>query len=213
MLVSGSFLSSEISFKEGIKILDKTNIDYLHVDVMDGKFVSEKSLTIKEVKELSKCTTKKLDIHLMVNNPLKYIDEFSLLNASYISFHYEAVKNPMEIINKIKNNGIKSGISLKPSTNIKEIENLLGVIDMVLVMSVEPGKSGQKFMDSIIYKIEILKKIKEEKGYNYIISIDGGINDESFTKVKNYVDMVVSASYLLKGNATIKVNNFKNVIN
>ena len=141
MLVSGSLLSNEISPSVAIKSLDKIGIDYLHVDVMDGKFVSQKGLTIKEVIDLSKYTTKKLDIHLMVKNPIKYIEEFSLLNIEYITFHYEAVKNHIEIINLIKNYGIKVGIAIKPSTSVNDIGSLLELVDLVLVMSVEPGKS------------------------------------------------------------------------
>ena len=209
MLVSGSFLSNEISPSVAIKSLDKIGIDYLHVDVMDGKFVTQKGLTIKEVIDLSKYTTKKLDIHLMVKNPIKYIEEFSLLNTEYITFHYEAVKNHIEIINLIKNYGIKAGIAIKPSTSVNDIEGLLELVDLVLVMSVEPGKSGQKFMESVVYKMEALKRLKEEKNYKYIINVDGGINEETFEKVKPYVDMVVSASYLLSGNGIEKVKRFK----
>lgn len=209
MLVSGSFLSNEISPSVAIKSLDKIGIDYLHVDVMDGKFVSQKGLTIKEVIDLSKYTTKKLDIHLMVKNPIKYIEEFSLLNIEYITFHYEAVKNHIEIINLIKNYGIKAGIAIKPSTSVNDIGSLLELVDLVLVMSVEPGKSGQKFIESVVYKMDVLKRLKDEKNYKYIINVDGGINEETFEKVKPYVDMVVSASYLLSGNGIEKVKRFK----
>lgn len=209
MLVSGSFLSNEISPSVAIKSLDKIGIDYLHVDVMDGKFVSQKGLTIKEVIDLSKYTTKKLDIHLMVKNPIKYIEEFSLLNTEYITFHYEAVKNHIEIINLIKNYGIKVGIAIKPSTSVNDIGSLLELVDLVLVMSVEPGKSGQKFIESVVYKMDVLKRLKDEKNYKYIINVDGGINEETFEKVKPYVDMVVSASYLLSGNGIEKVKRFK----
>lgn len=209
MLVSGSLLSNEISPSVAIKSLDKIGIDYLHVDVMDGKFVSQKGLTIKEVIDLSKYTTKKLDIHLMVKNPIKYIEEFSLLNIEYITFHYEAVKNHIEIINLIKNYGIKVGIAIKPSTSVNDIGSLLELVDLVLVMSVEPGKSGQKFIESVVYKMDVLKRLKDEKNYKYIINVDGGINEETFEKVKPYVDMVVSASYLLSGNGIEKVKRFK----
>lgn len=209
MLVSGSFLSNEISPSVAIKSLDKIGIDYLHVDVMDGKFVSQKGLTIKEVIDLSKYTTKKLDIHLMVKNPIKYIEKFSLLNIEYITFHYEAVKNHIEIINLIKNYGIKVGIAIKPSTSVNDIGSLLELVDLVLVMSVEPGKSGQKFIESVVYKMDVLKRLKDEKNYKYIINVDGGINEETFEKVKPYVDMVVSASYLLSGNGIEKVKRFK----
>lgn len=209
MLVSGSFLSDKIKPIDAVKILDNINIDYMHVDVLDGKFVENKGLTIKEIVNLSKYINKKLDIHLMVSNPKKYIEEFGLLNTEYITFHYEAVKNHMDIINLIKSYGIKVGIAIKPSTSVKDIENLLEYIDLVLVMSVEPGKSGQKFMDSVIYKLEVLNKLRNDKNYRYIINIDGGINDETIDKVKFYVDMVVSASYLLNGNGNENLNKLK----
>lgn len=212
MLVSGSILTNSMSTKEAIKLMNNIGVDYIHVDVMDGKFVPNKSFTIKDVVNLSNYTCKELDIHLMVKNPLKYIDEFSILNTKYITFHYEAVKNPIEVIEKIKNNGLKVGISIKPETSVNKIENILNIVDLVLIMGVEPGASGQSFIDSVVYKTEILKRIREEKKYKYIISIDGGINDISFEKVKNNVDMVVSASYLLNGNGIDKVKNFKNSI-
>ena len=212
MKVSGSILSSEIDSKKCINLMNEIDVDYIHIDVMDGKFVSNKTYTIKDVIDLSKYSNKEFDIHLMVNNPLKYIDEFSMINTKYITFHYEAVKKPYEVINRIKNNGLMAGISIKPNTSIKDIEGLLKDVDLVLVMSVEPGKSGQQFMDKVIYKLDLLKKIREENNYKYIISIDGGINDISFEKIKDKVDMVVSASYLLSGNGKEKVNNFKNNI-
>lgn len=212
MLVSGSILTNSMSTKEAIKLMNNIGVDYIHVDVMDGKFVPNKSFTIKDVVNLSNYTCKELDIHLMVKNPLKYIDEFSILNTKYITFHYEAVKNSIEVIEKIKNNGLKVGISIKPETSVNKIENILNIVDLVLIMGVEPGASGQSFIDSVVYKTEILKRIREEKNYKYIISIDGGINDISFEKVKNNVDMVVSASYLLNGNGIDKVKNFKNSI-
>lgn len=210
MLVSGSFLSETIKLKDAIGLFDKTSLDYLHVDIMDGKFVENKSYTISEVEKYSTFTNKKLDVHLMVSNPIKYIDALSMLNVKYITFHYESVKKPLEVIEHIKNNGICAGISIKPSTNVKEIFDLIPYVDLVLVMSVEPGKSGQKFMESVLYKIEVLRKFIDENGYNTLISVDGGINDETFPLVKEKgVDMVVSSSYLLSGNTENKILEFK----
>lgn len=209
MLVSGSFFSHNP--KETIEKYNKTDIDYIHIDVSDGKFVERKSFTLKDIETFSTYTTKPLDIHLMVKNPEKYIDSLSMLNTIYITFHYEAVKKPIELINHIKNNGIKAGISIKPNTNISEIFPLLPYLDLVLIMSVEPGKSGQKFMESILYKIEVLKKEINEKKYKTLISVDGGINNESFLLVKEKgVDIVVSESYLLEGDTQTKIKEFKN---
>jgi len=209
MLVSGSFFSHNP--KETISKYDKTSIDFIHVDVADGKFVPKKSFTIGDISKFSTYTSKPLDIHLMVSNPEKYIDDLSMLNTEYITFHYESVKDSMKVINHIKDNGVKVGISIKPSTSISEIFEFLPFLDMVLVMSVEPGLSGQKFMESVLYKIEVLRKEIDEKGYKTIISVDGGINDYSFSLVKEKgVDMVVSESYLLDGDIINKIKEFKN---
>ncbi len=208
MLVSGSFLNHNP--KETIGKFDKSSVNYVHVDIADGKFVSEKSYTISEVLKYSTYTSKPLDIHLMVNNPIKYIDELSILNVAYMTFHFEAVKNPLEVIEHIKNNGIRAGISIKPDTSVSGIFSLLPHLDLVLIMSVEPGKSGQKFMESVLYKIEVLRKEIDEKGYKTIISVDGGINEETFPLVKEKgVDMVVSTSYLLDGDIESKIRMFR----
>lgn len=210
MLVSGSFLSDTIKPKDAISLFDKTSLDYLHVDIMDGKFVQNKSYTISEVEKFSKLTSKKLDVHLMVSNPVKYIDSLSMLNVGYITFHYESVKKPLDVIEKIKNNGIRAGISIKPSTNIKEILDLVPYLDLILIMSVEPGKSGQKFMESVLYKIEVLRKFIDENHYKTLISVDGGINDETFPLVQEKgVNMVVSSSYLLSGSTEKKILEMK----
>lgn len=119
MLVSGSFFSHNP--KETIVKYDKTDIDFIHVDVADGKFVEKKSFTLGDIEKFSTYTSKPLDVHLMVSNPNKYIDTLCMLNTEYITFHYEAIKKPMEVINHIKNNGVKVGISIKPATNVSEI--------------------------------------------------------------------------------------------
>ena len=209
MKVNVSILSSTIKPQDIVKELNKTNADAIHVDIMDGKFVENKTWTIGEITKITKYSSLPLDIHLMVNNPSKYIEDYAMLNTNNITFHYEAVKNHIEIINLIKNYGIKVGIAIKPSTSVNDIGSLLELVDLVLVMSVEPGKSGQKFIESVVYKMDVLKRLKDEKNYKYIINVDGGINEETFEKVKPYVDMVVSASYLLSGNGIEKVKRFK----
>ena len=209
MKVSGSFLSDTIKPKEAIAILDQSNVDYIHVDVMDWKFVLNKSFSISDVIKFSNYTKTPFDVHLMVSNPSKYIDSLSVLNVEFITFHYEAVKNPMDIINQIKNNGLRVGISIKPDTNVSDIFSFLTYVDLVLVMSVEPGKSGQKFMDSVIYKLDVLKKEIREKNLKTLVSIDGGINNDSYLKIKDKVDIVVSSSYILSGDGKAKVKLLK----
>ena len=210
MKISGSILSSTISAKDAIKLYDKTSLDYIHIDVMDGKFVGNKTYTIKDITNFSNYTSKPFDVHLMVNNPLKYIDDLSMLNTEYITFHLEAVKNPIDVINRIKENGLRVGIAIKPNTKVQDILPYLKDIDLVLVMTVEPGSSGQSFMESMVYKIEVLRKEIDEKGYKTIISVDGGVNDTNIELLKEKgIDMAVSASYLLSGDTENKIKNMK----
>ena len=212
MKVSVSFLSSVLKPNVIIDKINNTNADFIHVDVMDGKFVDNKTYSIGEILKLSNYMKKPMDVHLMVNNPKKYIEKLALLNVEYITFHYESVKNVEDVIELIHNCGLKAGISIKPSTNASEIINYLDRLDLVLVMSVEPGRSGQSFMSSVIYKIESLKKVIDEKGYKTVISVDGGINEETARLVKDKgADMVVSASFLHDGDMLSKVNLLKEI--
>ena len=185
--------------------LNKTNTDYIHIDYMDGIFVDNKEFTIEEIKTLSKISTKKLDIHIMAENPEPIIQELKDLNIEYITIHYEINKPLDKIINLIHNQGYKCGISIKPKTDPKNIIEYLEKIDLVLIMSVEPGKGGQKFIPNTI------NKIKELKQNNLIIEIDGGINDTNIEELKNIVDIVVVGSYITNSSDYNKqINNLKN---
>lgn len=200
MKVSVSILSSSLKASDIISRVDKTDADYVHLDIMDGKFVENKTWTFSEILKLSSLTSKKFDVHLMVNNPIKYINDYAMINTDYITFHLESVKNPSDVIDAIKMVGIKPGISIKPDTNVSELLPYLPFVKQVLIMSVEPGKSGQTFMESVVYKIDALKRIIDEKGYDIIINVDGGINEETAIKVKEAgASMVVSATYLHNG--------------
>lgn len=212
MLVSASFLSDKYKPVDLIKEFNKSGVDFIHIDIMDGKFLKQKTYTFGEIKNFTKYTTKKLDVHLMVKNPKKYIEDYALLNVEYITFHYESVENPEDVINYIKNLGIKVGISIKPKTNVSKIFPYLKDLDLVLIMSVEPGKSGQSFMESILYKIEALKKKIAEDNLKTLISVDGGINDITGKLVKEKgVDILTSASFLHNGNIIENVKTLKNI--
>lgn len=199
MEVAVSFLKSKYDLKDTIKKIDETDADYIHVDVMDGEFVLNKTFNYDEIKDILKNTKKSLDIHLMVSNPIDYILKYKNLKPEFITIHSEINKNIYDLIDLIKSYNIKVGISIKPKTSIEQIEKYLKYIDNVLIMSVEPGLGGQKFMDSVLYKIDILDKIRKEKKLNYKISIDGGINNETIKKV-NKVDFVISGSYICISN-------------
>ena len=191
--VSGSFLSNNDKFYE-INRLNNSDVDYIHFDVMDGKFVSNKNITVSELPKLIDAAKKKIDIHFMVNDPGKYIDKICFYNIDYITIHYE-IKNLEDYIDKIKDYGFKVGIAVKPETDIEKIYYLLDKINLVLIMSVEPGKSGQTFID-VSDKINKLKQEIINRKLNVKISVDGGINDEVLDYVKD-CDILVSSSFIL----------------
>ena len=199
MKVSVSILSNSIKPVDIVKKLDNTKADYIHIDIMDGKFVENKTWTVSEIKKITSCSKLPLDVHLMVENPSKYIEEFALLNTNYIAFHYEAVKDIDKMINEIKKYGLKVGIAINPETSEEVVFPYLSRIDEVLIMSVHPGKSGQSFIESTPDKIERLKEEILRQNVKTIISVDGGINDETGKLcLQKGIDMLVSASYIHK---------------
>jgi ribulose-phosphate 3-epimerase len=192
--ISTSVLSK--SDKKTILKLNQTNTDYLHIDVMDGLFVTNKAFSIDEIKKVSTITNKPLDIHLMVNDIESYINALQFNNIEFITFHYETITN-IKIINCVKNRGIKCGISVKPNTDIKKIFNLLSEIDLVLVMSVEPGYSGQNFINSALDRIEILKNEIIRNDYQTLVAVDGGINNHNAGLcIEKGADILVSSTYI-----------------
>lgn len=199
MKVGVSFLSRSDELDETIKKIDESNADYIHVDMMDGIFVEDSNYSVADLKKIFKNTSKPLDVHMMVCSPNKYVKEFTKLkNVEYLTLHYESHRRPIDVINMIRHTNMKVGIAINPETKVSHIVPLLSHIDQVLVMSVKPGKGGQKFMEDILYKIETLKDIREENNYHYIISVDGGINEETAKLCKDSgADMVVSGSYVV----------------
>jgi len=192
MLVTVSITKYKNNFKETIKQINETTADYIHIDLMDGKFVPQKQLMPADLKKFLEVAKKPLDVHLMAENPHKFLDFFASYRTEYITFHLEAVKDPQVMIDVIHSYGLKCGISIKPTTNIKDIIPYLNKIEQVLIMSVEPGLGGQSFMPEITNKINELALLKQD---NLVIGVDGGINEETIHLVKN-ADMVVSGSYI-----------------
>lgn len=197
MTVSTSILSIKSNLSDNIKILDKSGTDYIHLDIMDGNFVTNKTWDYSDIKDILKDISTPIDVHLMVSNLDYYIDNFSKLNPNNITFHLEATDNINKYINLIREKNIKVGLAIKPNTDINLIIPYLEYLDLVLVMSVEPGAGGQKFIGSSCDRIKLLKEIKELYGYNYIIEVDGGINADTVKLVAaSGVDLVVSGSYI-----------------
>lgn len=205
MQLSVSILNSKDK-KNIIKILNKTNISYIHVDVMDGLFVSQKSLPIEEITEISLISNKKLDIHLMVEDPIQYIEAIKKLpNIDNITIHIEINKDIKNILNKIKEYGFKRSLAIKPNTGIKQLIPYLDVIDRILIMTVEPGLGGQPFIEDSPLRIKEIKNLIKDK--NISLEVDGGINNQTINKVKN-VDISVVGSYITTSDNPIqKINN------
>lgn len=194
MLLGASILNID---NNRLNELYMSDIDYVHVDVMDGEFVTSTTDLFYRVKDKLASNQKNIDVHLMVKDIKKYVDEYKELSPAFIIFHYEACLNHLEIINYIKSLNIKVGLAISPGTPVDSILSFLDVIDLVLVMSVQPGKGGQEFIESTISKIKRLAFIRELNNLKFKIEVDGGINDTNVNKLEN-VDYVVSGSYITK---------------
>ncbi len=183
--------------------LEVAHTDYFHIDIMDGKFVNNNTSEIMKeyVNEIKQISNIPLDVHLMVSNVKEYIEEYIPVKPNIITFHYEAIEDKKEIINLInyiKENNIRVGLSIKPDTKIEEIYEFLPYIHMVLVMTVEPGKGGQKLIEDTLVKIEQLKKYIKENNIGLDIEADGGINLETIKEVKEAgVDIAVVGSGII----------------
>ena len=201
MKISVSILNAKDK-KETIKILNNTDISYFHIDVMDGHFVSQTSIPVEETIELSRVSEKKLDIHLMHSSPLTYIEEIKdLKNIEYITIHLEIEDNIKDILNKIREYGFKSGISIKPNTDINKLIPYLNDIDLILIMTVEPGLGGQQFLENSPNRIKAIKELIKDK--DILLEVDGGINDKTINLVKDS-DIAVVGSYITTSNNMIE---------
>lgn len=190
-ILTADFANMEASLKDALLATD-----YVHLDIMDGEFVPNISVGPAFCKAMRRLTDKPFDTHLMILHPQNYIKQFVDAGSQYITFHVEADCNVRETIDLIKSFGIKAGISIKPKTSVRDILEYLPLVDMVLVMSVEPGFGGQSFMMDSIDKVKELKELKEKNHYSYLINIDGGIKDKTAPYISPFVDLAVSGSYV-----------------
>lgn len=196
MEISTSILNADDRIEAIVK-LNRTNHSYVHVDVMDGNFVSDTQFNVNEIRAINIVSNIPLDVHLMVDDPIKYVNKLNDLNIKYITFHVEVKKNISKIISKIKELGYGVGLSIKPDTDIEELIPYLKDIDMILVMSVEPGKGGQKFLNKTIDRVKKIKNIITKNKYDIKIEVDGGIDDKTITMLDG-VDIAVVGSYIIK---------------
>ena len=199
--IAPSILSADFTkLGEEIALVQNLGAEYLHFDVMDGHFVPNISFGVPVLKSISHTHSMVNDVHIMISEPLKYIEPFAKAGADIITFHYEACRDEEEVhkvISLIHQHGVKAGISIKPATPVGVLDPFLNEVELVLVMSVEPGFGGQSFMDNALGKIEYLRKALDEKRGSYLIEVDGGINEITGPLCKKAgVDILVAGSYL-----------------
>ncbi len=213
--LSPSILSSDFGkLGEDIRIVDEAGAEYIHVDVMDGMFVPSISIGMPVVKSIRNYTDKVLDVHLMIEDPDRYIEEFAKAGADIITVHAEACKHLDRTIELIKSTGVLAAVALNPATPLSAIEYVLPKLDMVLIMSVNPGFGGQKFIPYSIDKIRKLKAMLDERNLKIDVEVDGGVNLEN---VKEIIDaganIIVAGSAVFSGDAALNVEKFLEILN
>lgn len=213
--IAPSILAADFSnLSQEIRLVEMAGADIIHCDIMDGRFVPNISFGPMIVETVNKITKLPIDVHLMIKEPEKYIEKFAEAGANYISVHQEEVVHLNSTLNRIKDLGVKAGAVLNPSTPVNSLSEVLDIVDYILVMSVNPGFGGQKFIESSLNKIKMLDELRTENGYTYDIEVDGGVEKENIKNISDAgCNMFVAGSSIFKAdNASAAVVEFKNIV-
>lgn len=206
-ILSPSILSADFgNLARDIHTIDEAGAEYIHIDVMDGIFVPSISFGMPIIKSIRPLTDKVFDLHLMIEEPIRYVDEFTSLGADIITVHVEACKDTAATLKRIKELGVKAGITLNPDTPLSDVREYLPLADMLLIMSVVPGFGGQKFIEASLDKLREAVILRDELGLNYDIEVDGGVNFDNIRDIHEAgANIIVAGSTVFKGNAADNV--------
>ncbi len=209
ILIAPSILSADFSeMGSAVRKIDEAGADFIHMDVMDGIFVPNITFGIKMVADIRPVTKRALDVHLMIDRPERYINEFAKAGADIITVHYEACEKPVtEVLDDIRALGVKSAVSIKPDTPVEVLKELMPHSDMILIMSVYPGFGGQKFIENSVSRIAETKKYIDGSGKNVLLEVDGGITAENVRRVKE-----AGANVIVAGSSVFKAGDIKKAI-
>jgi len=215
-IIAPSILAADFgNLQKEVEMINKSQAEWLHIDVMDGNFVPNISFGFPVIAAMQKHCTKKLDIHLMIAEPEKYIESFAAFKPEVISFHLEASNHVHRTLHQIKDLGIKAGIAINPHTNVNLLSDLILDVDLVCIMSVNPGFGGQKFIEKTYHKVHQLNKMRQAEEAEFLIEVDGGVGDKNIEKLSHFgCNVFVAGSSVFKNdNPTEQINSLLGKIN